>query len=143
MATLVSGAEVTNLTPQTTATVLATSQETQEVIEALLLLSEPPNQANLGEDDNATLMPIVGGNKTSADPLPLVVPAPDENLTTPVNPAPKPGTLLGVAIKTDIVNNPTPTEDETDNTQETVDIQLENLSAKKKTFVTKEYGLKK
>ena len=136
-------AEVTNPTPQTTATVLATSQETQEVIKALLLLSEPPNQANLGEDDNATLMLIVGGNKTSVDPLPLVPPPPDENLTTPVNPAPKPGTLLGVAIKTDIVNNPTPTEDKMDDTQETVDIQLENLGAKKKTFVTKEYELKK
>ena len=140
---MVSSAEVTNLTPQTTATVPATSQETQEVIKALLLLSEPPNQAHFDEDDNANLMPIIGGNKASADPLPLVPPPPDENRTTPVNPAPKPGTVLGVAIKTDLVNNPTPTEDETDDTKEAGDIQQENQGAKKKTFITKEYGLKK
>ena len=65
-------------------------------------------------------------------------------LASPVNPVPKPGTLLGVAIKTDHVDNPTTlTEDETDDTQETVDMQTENLDTKKKTFITKEYGLKK
>ena len=148
-ATLVSDvtlAEVTNPTPQsekTTATVPATSQETQEAIEALLLLGEPPIQANLGEDDNATLMPIVGGNKASVDPLPPVPLLPDVKLASPVIPVPKPGTLLGVAIKTDCVNNPTSTEDETDNTQEIVNTQMENLDTRKKTFITKEYGLKK
>ena len=148
-ATLVSDvthAEVTNLTPQsekTTATVPATSQETQEAIEALLLLGDPPNQANLDEDDNSTLMPIVGRNKASVDSVPPVPPPPDVKLASPVNPVPYPGTLLGVAIKTDHVNNPSPTEDEPDNNQEPVDTQPEDLDAKKKMFITKEYGLKK
>ena len=146
LASDVTQAEVTNPIPQsekTTATVPATSQETQEAIEALLLLGEPPIQANLGEDDNATLMLIVGGNKASVDPLPSVPPLPDVKLASSVNPVPKPGTLLGVAIKTDRVDNPTPTEDEMDDTQETVDTQTENLDTKKKTFITKEYGLQK
>ena len=60
-----------------------------------------------------------------------------------MNPAPKPGTVLGVAIKTDLVNNPTPTTDEPDDNKESGKIQLENQGAKKKTFITKEYGLKK
>ena len=74
-ATLVTDAEVTNPTAQTTSTVPATSQETREAIKALLLLSEPPNQAHFDEDNNANLMPIVGGNKASADPLPAVPPS--------------------------------------------------------------------
>ena len=74
--TLVTDAEVTTPTPQTTSTVPATSQETREAIEALLLLSEPPNQAHFDEDDNANLMLIVGGKKARADPLPAVPPPP-------------------------------------------------------------------
>ena len=71
---MVTDAEVTNPTAQTTSTVPTTSQETREVIKALLLLGEPPNQANFDEDDNANLMPIDGGNKVSADPMPAVPP---------------------------------------------------------------------
>ena len=107
------------------------------------MLGEPPDQAHLDEDDNANLMPIVGGNKAGADPVPAVPPLPDENHTTIANPAPEPGTVLGVAIKTDVVNNPTPSTDEPYNTKESGDTRLENQGAKKKTFITKEYGLKK
>ena len=70
-------------------------------------------------------------------------PPPDENYVTTGNPASKPGTVLGLAIKTDLVNNPTPTTDEPDDTKETGEIQMGNQGTKKKTFVTKEYGLKK
>ena len=60
-----------------------------------------------------------------------------------MNPTPKPGTVLGVAIETDLVNNPTPATDEPDDTKESGEIQPKNQGAKKKTFITKEYGLKK
>ena len=60
------------MTPQVTSTIPATLQETREAIEALLLLGEPPEQAHLDEDDNANLMPIIGGNKAEMDPVPAV-----------------------------------------------------------------------
>ena len=135
--------EVTTATPQVTSTIPATSQETREAIEALLLLGEPPEQAHLDEDDNANLMPIVGGNKAGADPVPAVPRPPDENRTTTANPTPEPGTVLGVAIKTDVVKNPTPPTDELDSNKESGDTQPENQGVKNKTFITKEYGLKK
>ena len=141
--TLATDDEVTTATPQVTSTIPATSQETQEAIEALLLLGKPPEQAHLDEDDNANLMPIVGGKKAGVDPVPAVPPLPDENRTTTANPTPEPGTVLGVAIKTDVVKNPTPPTDEPNSNKESGDTPPENQGVKRKMFITKEYGLKK
>ena len=80
---------------------------------------------------------ILSCNNASTDPLPAVPPPPDENRTTTVNPAPKPGTLLGVVIKTDLVNNPTPTADEPDDTKESGETQPKNQGTKKKTLSQK------
>ena len=64
------------------------------------------------------------------------------NKTNPARTAPKPGTLLGVAIKTDHTDKLTTSEDWPDEANEEGDNQMDDKDAKKKTFVTKEYGLK-
>ena len=46
-----------------------------------------------------------------------------------------------MVIETDLVNNPTPTADEPDDTKESGEIHPKNQGAKKKTFITKEYGV--
>ena len=86
------------------------------------------------------IMLIVGpikANLVSAPPAPSTA---DLNPADPVKAVPKPGTVLGIAIKSDDSNNPTPMEDEPDKTKEPAD---ENVEVKKKTFITKEYGWKK
>ena len=65
---------------------------------------------------------------------------------TPVNPlqtAPKPGALLGTAITIEHSNNPPAMEDNTDETKKPDDNQTDETDTKKKTFITKEYGLKR
>ena len=135
--------EPTNQTPKmetTTTTVPATLQETQEAI-ALLLLGNPPEQELPEGEDNTVLMPIVGPNGTNLEPVPLV--PPDMNPVNPVKTVPKPGTLLGIVIKTDQSNNPAPMEDQPDEVKEHNDDQTDDTDTKKKTFITKEYGLKR
>ena len=80
--------ETAHPTPQTeTTTVPATLQETQEAIEVLLMLGNPPEQENPDQDKNAALMPIAGPQQISLEPLP---PAPLEvNPTNPAKTVPK------------------------------------------------------
>ena len=101
------------------------------------MLGTPPDSEYPDEDDNANLMPIVGPIKANLVPAPPVPPTADLNPANPLKTVPKPGTVLGTAIKLDDNNNPTPTADETKKPVE------ENMGVKKKTFITKEYGLKK
>ena len=51
--------------------------------------------------------------------------------------------MLGVAVKTDQSDNPTVTEDQPDDADDNGDTQTDDKNGKKKTFVTKEYGLKR
>ena len=122
-------------------TVPATSQETQDAIEALLLLGNPPEQALPDLDENEALMPIAGPQQPNMEPLPCA--SPEVNPTNPPETAPRPGTILGVAIKTDQAYNPTTTEDQPDDADDDDDNQTDDKNGKKKTFVTKEYGLKR
>ena len=124
-----------------TTTVPATSQETQDATEALLLLGKPPEQALPGLNENEVLMPIAGPQQPNIEPLPGA--PPEVNPTNPPEMAPRPGTLLGVAIKTYQGDNPTTTEDQPDDADDDDDNQTEDKNRKKKTFVTKEYGLKR
>ena len=67
--------ETVNPTPQAeTTTVPATSQETQEAIEALLMLGNPPEQATPDQDENKVLMPIAGPQQFNLEPLPPAPP---------------------------------------------------------------------
>ena len=78
----------------------ATPQETQDAIEALLLLGTigiPPPPPEDNTDDNAVLMPIGGNRVTDDSNITNSVP---KRASTDLNP-PKPGTVLGVAVKTD------------------------------------------
>ena len=100
------------------------------------MLGNPPEQELPEEEDNAALMHIVGPNETNLEPVP---PVPlDMNPVDPVKTVPKPGTLLGIVIKTDHSNNPTPMEDQTDEAKEPNDDQTDDTDTKKKTFITKE-----
>ena len=131
---------VNDTTDSETTTVPATSRETQDVIEALLLLGNPPEESLPGLEDNEVLMPIAGPKQPNLEPLPDV---PSEaNPPNPLKPpgsGPKPGTLLGAAIKTDQGDNPPATENQPDD----ADDNEVDKNGKKKTFVTKEYGLKR
>ena len=60
----------------------------------------------------------------------------------PLGAVPKPGTLLGVAVKTDQNENLTITEDQPNDADDNGDAQSDDKNGKKKTFVTKEYRLK-
>ena len=53
-----------------TTMVPATSQETQDAIEALLLLGNPPEQALPDLDENEALMPIAGPQQPNIELLP-------------------------------------------------------------------------
>ena len=126
-----------------TVTVPATSHETQDVIDALLLLGNPPEASLPGLEDNEVLMPITRPQQIDPELLPNVPsdanpPIPPEHLGT----VPKPGTLLGVAVKTDQNENPTITDDQPNDADDNGDSQMDDKNGKKKTFVTKEYGLK-
>ena len=131
-------------TDSETTTVPATSCETQDTIDALLLLGNPPEESVPGLEDNEVLMPIGRPQQPNPELLPDI---PSE--VTPPNPpkplgaVPKPGTLLGVAVKTDHSENPTITEDQPDDADDNDDSQMDDKNGKKKTFVTKEYGLKR
>ena len=102
----------------------------------------PIEQAAPDLDDNEILMPIVGPQNQNAEPLPLPPALPVMNI--PNNPedvtTPEPGTVLGIAIKTDQTNNTPNADDQPDDAD---DKQTDDKNVKKKTFVTKEYGLKR
>ena len=127
-----------------TTTVSATSRETQDAIEALLLLGNPPEESVPGLEDNEVLMPIARPQQIDPELL-LDVPS-DANPSNPPEPlgaVPKPGTLLGVAVKTDKNENSIVTEDQPDDADDNGNSQTDDKNGKKKTFVTKEYGLKR
>ena len=131
-------------TDSETITVPATSCETQDVIDALLLLGNPTEESLPGLEDNEVLMPITRPQQTDPELLPSV--PPDANPPIPPEPlgaVPKPGTLLGVAVKTDQNENLTVTEDQPNDADDNGDSQTDDKNGKKKTFVTKEYGMKK
>ena len=126
-----------------TTTVPATSHETQDAIDALLLLGNPPKASLPGLEENKVLMPITRPQQAGPELLPNVpsdanLPIPPEHLGA----IPKPGTLLGVAVKTDQNENPTVTDDQPNDADDNGDSQTDDKNGKKKTFVTKEYGLK-
>ena len=127
-----------------TTTVSATSSETQDAIEALLLLGNPQEESVPGLEDNEVLMPIARPQQIDPELL-LDVPsdANPSNLPEPLGAVPKPGTLLGVAVKTDKNENSIATEDQPDDANGNGDSQTEDKNGKKKTFITKEYGLKR
>ena len=116
---------VNTITGSETTTVPATSRETQDAIEALLLLGNPPEESLPGLEDNEVLMPIAGPQQPNPEPLPDVL-----SEVNPPNPpktpgaGPKPGTLLGVAIKTDQGDNPTATEDQPDDADDNDNVTL-------------------
>ena len=127
--------------PGKTTTIPVTSQESQEAIKALLMLGNPPEQAAPDPDKNEILMSIAAPQEQDIHPVPPALPV----VNLPDNPDEavehEPGTALGVAIKTDNVDN---TPDADDQPQEIDDdaTKLDDKNVKKKTFVTKEYGLK-
>ena len=91
----------------------ATSRKTQDAIEALLLLGNPPEESLPDRDDNEILMPIIKPQQTNPELLPDA--PPDANppiCPEPLGAVPKPGTLLGVAVKSDQNENPTVTDDQ-------------------------------
>ena len=89
-------------------------------------------------------MPIAGPQQPNPEPLPDVhSEANPPNPPKPPGAGPKPGTLLGAAIKTDQGDNPTATEDQPDDADDNEDPQMDDKNGKNKTFVTKEYGLKR
>lgn len=100
----------------------------------------PPEQAAPDLDDNEILMPIVGPQNQNAEPLPPALPV----MNLPNNPedvtTPKLGTVLGIAIKTGQTDNTPNADDQPDDAD---DKQTDDKNVKKKTFVTKEYGLKR
>ena len=100
-----------------------------------------PEQSLPGLEENEALMPIAGPQQSNIELLPDA--SLEANPTNPPGTAPRPGTLLGVAIKTDQGDNPTTTEDQLDDADDNNDNQREDKNGKKKTFVTKEYGLKR
>ena len=77
------------------------------------MLGNPPEQAVPDPDDNAILMPIAAPHDQDVHPVPPALP----NVDLPDNPDDagkeqhKPGTVLGVAIKTDNADN-TPDADD-------------------------------
>ena len=106
----------------------------------MLLLGNPPEQSLPGLEENEALMPIAGPQQPNIEPLPDA--SSEANPPNPPGTAPRPGTLLGVAVKTDQVDNPTATEGQPDDADDNDDNQTDDKNGKKKTFVTKEYRLK-
>ena len=139
-------------TKQETITKPATTQETEDVIEALLLLGTmgmpPPSSENDGADNEA-LMPI-GVNLTTDDNIGTDADAAPSIISTE---PPKTGTGLEVAIEKDINGDPSDAQEQE---PKQTDVQKEqsepkppikdddeNKGDKKKTFVTRQFGLKR
>ena len=103
---------------QRTITKPATTQETQDAIDALLLLGTigVPPALPVNPEDNEILMPIGGNSTINDDNSPTTNVA--TSTTASVNP-PKVGTVLGVAIKND-------TGDEPEDIQEQENKQTDN-----------------
>ena len=129
---------VNTTTNSETTTVPATSRETQDAIEALLLLGNPLEESLPGLEDNKVLMQIAGPQQPNPEPLPNVhSEANPPNPPKPSGAGPKPGTLLGVAIKTDQGNNPTTTGDQPDDADDNEDSQTDDKNGKKKHLLPK------
>ena len=100
------------------------------------MLGNPPNHAAPDPDDNEILMLIAASQEQDIHPVPPALPVvnlldnPDEAVEH------EPGTVLGVAIKTDNFDN---TSDADDQPPEMDDDNTEpdEKNVKKKTFVTK------
>ena len=136
-----------------------TPQETQDAIEALLLLGTmgmPPPPLEDNADGNAVVMPIGANRATDDSDVTNSVP---KRASTDLNP-PKPGTVLGVAVKTDTdgelfkpqnqERNKRNGYDENENKerQPKPSAKEDNKNKKgndnkKKTFVTRQFGLKR
>ena len=105
------------------------------------MLGNPPEQVAHDPDDNEILMPIAETEEHNVNPVPPAPPA----VNLPDNPdeaaAHEPGTVLGVAIKMDNVDN-TPDADDQPQANDDDDTKPDGKNVKKKTFVTKEYRLK-
>ena len=142
--------------PQRTITTPATAQETQDAIDALLLLGTIGMHANptANPEDNEMLMPIGGDN------MAVTVASPHNDDVTPTDETieiPKVGTVLGVAVKSDITDETeAPEPDVQEPTTDTPDSEnkdkkntnggdpnSKNKSSKKKMFVTRQFGLKR
>ena len=125
-------------TDSDTITVPANSHETQDMIDALLLLGNPPEASLPGLEDNEVLMPITRPQQTDPELLPNVPsdanpPIPPELLGV----VPKPGTLLGVAVKTDQNENPTVTNDQPNDADDNGDSQTDDKNEKRKHLLPK------
>ena len=126
-------------TDSETTTVPATSRETQDAIDALLLLGNPLEESVPGLEDNKVLMPIGRPQQPNPGLLPDIPSETDPpNLPKPPGTVPKPGTLLGVAVKTDHSENPTLPRDQPDDADDNDNSQMDDKNGKKKT-----YGLKR
>ena len=132
----------------------ATSAETRDAIDALLLLGELPLANQTPVDDNSMLVPIVGYTvpEISGEKSDVILPPVPENVATgealiednqhPEMPAdndeapdiPLPGTVLGTAIKTDVEVQMS-TTDKTDPKSTTTPV--------KKKLSFKQYGIKR
>ena len=125
-------------TDSETITIPATSRETQDAIDALLLLGNPPEESLPGLEDIEVLMPITRPQQTNPELLPNV--PPDANPPIPPEPlglVPKPGTLLGVAVKTDQNENPTVTDDQPNDADDNGDSQMDEKMEKRKHLLPK------
>ena len=65
------------------------------------------------------------------------------NPTKPPETAPRPGTVLGIAIKTDQVDNPTITEDQPDDAHDDNDNQTDDKNEKKENICHQRIRTKK
>ena len=89
-------------------------------------------------EDNEILMPITKPQQTDPELLPNV--PSDANPAIPPEPlgaVPKPGTLLGVAVKTDQNENPTITDDQPNDTEDNGDPQTDDKNGKRKHLLLK------
>ena len=139
-------------TKQETITKPATTQETEDAIEALLLLSTmgmpPPSSENDGADNEA-LMPI-GVNLTTDDNIGTDADAAPPIISTEL---PKTGTGQEVAIEKDTGGDPLDVQEQEPKQPDTEKKQREpkspikdddqNKGDKKKTFVTRQFGLRR
>ena len=143
----------TDTTRQETITKPATTQENEDAIEALLLLGTMGMPLPVSENDgadNEALMPI-GVNLMTDDNIGTDRAVPPIISTD----SPNAGTVLGASVKNDIGGEPSDTQDQelkqlNINAQKKesqpkppVENDDDNKSNKKKTFVTRQFGLKR
>ena len=139
-------------TKQETITKPATTQETEDAIEALLLLGTmgmPPPSSENDSADNEALMPI-GVNLMTDDNIGTDADAAPPIISTEL---PKTGTGQEVAIEKDTGGDPSDVQEQEPKQPDTKKKQREpklpikdddeNKGDKKKTFVTRQFGLRR